>query len=85
MSMILGDYVAGFLGLGRDGSTWSMKPFDVRLRFRNGFHEHMIKPHSQPIKTPLGVPVGRGEGNHCSVEFNLLYRVRVFPSIVALL
>ena len=29
MSMIFGDYVAGFLGLGRDGNSWSMNPFDV--------------------------------------------------------
>ncbi|EKM48647.1 uncharacterized protein PHACADRAFT_214715 [Phanerochaete carnosa HHB-10118-sp] len=27
-----------------------------------------------PIKTPSGEVVGRGEGNHVSVEFNLLYR-----------
>lgn len=29
MATIFGDYVAGFLGLGRDGVTWSMNPFDV--------------------------------------------------------
>lgn len=29
MAMIFGDYVAGFLGLGRDGCSWSMNPFDV--------------------------------------------------------
>ena len=29
MAMIFGDYVAGFLGLPRDGSSWSMNPFDV--------------------------------------------------------
>ncbi|KAI0829008.1 heme peroxidase, partial [Trametes gibbosa] len=28
MAMIFGDYVAGFLGLGRDGVSWSLKPFD---------------------------------------------------------
>lgn len=33
MAMILGDYVAGFLGLGREGSSWSMRPFDVSVRF----------------------------------------------------
>ncbi|KAJ7160328.1 heme peroxidase [Mycena filopes] len=27
-----------------------------------------------PIKTKNGQEVGRGEGNHCSVEFNVLYR-----------
>ncbi|KAI0354701.1 heme peroxidase [Trametes cingulata] len=55
MAMIFGDYVAGFLGLGRDGCSWSMNPFD-------------------PITTPDGQVVGRGDGNHCSVEFNILYR-----------
>ncbi|KZS86927.1 heme peroxidase [Sistotremastrum niveocremeum HHB9708] len=54
MSVVFGDYVAGFLGLTRTGSSWSMNPFD-------------------PIKTDDGY-VGRGEGNHVSVEFNLLYR-----------
>ncbi|EJC98652.1 heme peroxidase [Fomitiporia mediterranea MF3/22] len=55
ISLIFGDYVAGFLGLGRDGCTWSMNPFD-------------------PIKTEQGEVVNRGQGNHCSVEFNVLYR-----------
>ncbi|CEL62199.1 hypothetical protein RSOLAG1IB_10281 [Rhizoctonia solani AG-1 IB] len=55
MSVILGDYVAGFLGLGRNGSSWSMQPFD-------------------PFKDPNNQPVGRGQGNHVSVEFNVLYR-----------
>ncbi|KAJ7133385.1 heme peroxidase [Mycena epipterygia] len=27
-----------------------------------------------PIKTKDGLEVGRGQGNHCSVEFNVLYR-----------
>lgn len=37
MAMIFGDYVAGFLGLGRDGCSWSMNPFDVsRHLFRGG-------------------------------------------------
>ncbi|KAJ1305568.1 hypothetical protein OPQ81_000568 [Rhizoctonia solani] len=54
MSVTFGDYVAGFLGLTRDGSSWSMKPFD-------------------PIEGSKG-EVGRGQGNHVSVEFNLLYR-----------
>lgn len=34
MAMIFGDYVAGFLGLGRDGSSWSMNPFDVSTHLR---------------------------------------------------
>ena len=29
MALIFGDYVAGFLGLTRDGCTWSMNPFDM--------------------------------------------------------
>ncbi len=29
MATIFGDYVAGFLGLARDGSSWAMNPFDV--------------------------------------------------------
>ncbi|KAI0732597.1 heme peroxidase [Fomitopsis betulina] len=29
MALIFGDYVAGFLGLARDGCTWSMNPFDI--------------------------------------------------------
>ncbi|KAF8595652.1 heme peroxidase, partial [Ceratobasidium sp. AG-I] len=36
MSVIMGDYVAGFLGLGRDGITWSMQPFDP-ITTDNGF------------------------------------------------
>ena len=56
ISLIFGDYVAGFLGLGRDGCTWSMNPFD-------------------PIVTRSdGETIGRGQGNACSVEFNVLYR-----------
>ncbi|KAI0081382.1 heme peroxidase [Panus rudis PR-1116 ss-1] len=54
MATIFGDYVAGFLGLPRDGNSWSMNPFDT-------------------IKND-NVEVTRGEGNHCSVEFNILYR-----------
>lgn len=30
-----------------------------------------------PITLKDGSVVHRGEGNHCSVEFNMLYRVRV--------
>ncbi|KAL5536114.1 hypothetical protein ACEPAF_4219 [Sanghuangporus sanghuang] len=55
ISLIFGDYVAGFLGLGRDGCTWSMNPFD-------------------PIVTQEGETISRGQGNQCSVEFNVLYR-----------
>lgn len=55
MAAIFGDYVAGFLGLGRDGNAWSMQPFD-------------------DFTTLKGDEVPRGQGNHVSVEFNLLYR-----------
>ncbi|CAE6332823.1 unnamed protein product [Rhizoctonia solani] len=55
MSVVMNDYVAGFLGLARMGSSWNMDPFN---EFRDTNH----------------VPVGRGQGNHVSVEFNLLYR-----------
>ncbi|KAL0577268.1 hypothetical protein V5O48_004725 [Marasmius crinis-equi] len=54
MSLIMGDYVAGFLGLS-EGNAWSLNAFDT-------------------IKDKNGNEVGRGEGNHCSVEFNVLYR-----------
>ena len=41
MAMIFGDYVAGFLGLARDGSGWSMNPFDVCLfSFTASFMNH---------------------------------------------
>ncbi|KAF5365312.1 hypothetical protein D9758_005455 [Tetrapyrgos nigripes] len=54
ISLIMGDYVAGFLGLS-EGNAWNMDAFD-------------------PFKDKNGYPVKRGEGNHCSVEFNVLYR-----------
>lgn len=34
MALIFGDYVAGFLGLGRSGNSWSMNPFDVGVLFK---------------------------------------------------
>ena len=71
--MIFGDYVAGFLGLGRDGNSWSMNPFDVSLILVSSTDHFSLA--FQPIKTPSGERLGRGEGNHCSIEFNLLYRV----------
>ncbi|KAF8579879.1 heme peroxidase [Ramaria rubella] len=54
ISLIMGDYVAGFLGMAV-GNAWNMNAFD-------------------PIKLKDGEIVHRGEGNHVSVEFNLLYR-----------
>ncbi|CAE6439578.1 unnamed protein product [Rhizoctonia solani] len=62
MSVVMNDYVAGFLGLTRVGSSWNMDPFDI---FRDTNHQ----------------PVGRGEGNHVSVEFNLLYRWHTVVSV----
>ncbi|KAJ7340010.1 heme peroxidase, partial [Mycena albidolilacea] len=57
MSLIFGDYVAGFLGISAvEGITSPM--FDNALG---------------PIKGRNG-PVARGEGNQCSVEFNVIYR-----------
>lgn len=46
MAMIFGDYVGGFLGLARDGSGWSMNPFDVRslvssLPASGAYHLHI--------------------------------------------
>ena len=79
MAMIFGDYVAGFLGLGRDGCTWSMNPFDVSLPLDAIHSEALNEPchcRLQPIKTKDGEVVGRGDGNQCSAEFNVLYRVR---------
>ena len=35
--------------------------------------------HGQPIKYRNGQVVERGQGNHVSVEFNILYRVRSLP------
>ena len=32
-----------------------------------------------PVKLKDGSVVTRGEGNHCSVEFNVLYRVCAIP------
>ena len=31
MSIIMNDYLAGFLGLPRDGNAWAMNAFDVGL------------------------------------------------------
>ncbi|KAJ6481195.1 heme peroxidase [Mycena vulgaris] len=56
MSLVMNDYVAGFLGLS-EGLESSL--------FNNAFG---------PIKTKEGLVVERGLGNHCSVEFNILYR-----------
>ena len=74
--MIFGDYVSGFLGLARDGSGWSMNPFDVCGLLYSFFRRKLTVAFIfQPIKMEDGQFLGRGEGNHCSVEFNLLYRV----------
>ena len=60
MSMIFGDYVAGFLGLGRDGNSWSMNPFDVSLILVSSTDHFSFA--IQPIKTPSGERLGRGDG-----------------------
>ncbi|KAJ3865441.1 heme peroxidase [Lentinula novae-zelandiae] len=54
MSLIMGDYVPGFLGIS-EGNSWNMNAFD-------------------PITNLNGTEVTRGQGNHVSVEFNVLYR-----------
>ncbi|KAJ7278558.1 heme peroxidase [Mycena rebaudengoi] len=56
MSLILNDYVGGFLGLSE------------------GLESSLLKNAFNPIKTKDGLEVERGLGNHCSVEFNVLYR-----------
>lgn len=52
----------------------------VRCEFRCNFYCIRFNTDDlsllQPIKTEDGDFLGRGEGNHVSVEFNLLYRVR---------
>ena len=70
MSCIMGDYVAGFLG-SSEGCNWNMNAFDVRLSVPPFFQ---IPKRLQVINTP-DLKVDRGQGNHVSVEFNILYRV----------
>ncbi|CAE6439322.1 unnamed protein product [Rhizoctonia solani] len=55
MSVVLNDYVAGFIGNTRTPSKWALSPFE-------------------PFRDTNHTPVGRGEGNHVSVEFDILYR-----------
>ena len=40
----------------------------------------VANPVKQPIKDQNGIVVPRGQGNHVSVEFNVLYRVRIYHS-----
>ncbi|KAJ7436075.1 heme peroxidase [Mycena galericulata] len=59
MSLVMNDYVAGFLGL--SGTSQGLES----TMFVNAFNK---------FKTKDGVEVERGLGNHVSVEFNVLYR-----------
>ncbi|TFK63858.1 heme peroxidase [Pluteus cervinus] len=61
MGLIMGDYVAGFLGLS-EGNAWNLPAFD-------------------PITLLNGKEIERGRGNHCSVEFNVLYRWHATTSV----
>jgi linoleate 10R-lipoxygenase len=70
----VGDYVSGFLGLS-EGNAWNMDAVDVCHKLVSSF-EPLPMTLLQPIKLRNGQVVERGEGNHVSVEFNLLYRVR---------
>lgn len=75
MSCITGDYAAGFLG-SSEGCAWNMKPFEVRhTSLLNSSLNRLINYISQLIDTP-DLKVDRGQGNHVSVEFSILYRVR---------
>jgi len=82
MSLIIGDYAASFLGLSA-GLFWDIHAFDVRFSALCSLrcvlnHERCSRP-IQEIKTKDGVVLPRGQGNHVSVEFNMLYRVRSTP------
>ncbi|KAJ6549816.1 heme peroxidase [Mycena capillaripes] len=56
MSLIVGDYVAGFLGISE------------------GIVSPLLDDAFSPLKGTSGQTVTRGQGNQCSVEFNVLYR-----------
>ncbi len=63
MAVFLGDYVAGFLGLGHSGNSWSINPFDVcfsSLRLHSIF---IFDFFSQPITRDDQTPVTRDQGN----------------------
>jgi linoleate 10R-lipoxygenase len=55
-SLIVGDYVAGFLGSSE------------------GFVSPLLNDAFSPLNDSAGEPVSRGQGNQCSIEFNILYR-----------
>ncbi|KAJ7327590.1 heme peroxidase [Mycena albidolilacea] len=55
-SLIVGDYVAGFLGSSE------------------GIVTPLLNDAFSPLDDSAGEPVSRGQGNQCSVEFNILYR-----------
>ncbi|KAJ7924221.1 heme peroxidase [Mycena leptocephala] len=55
-ALIVGDYVAGFLGVSE------------------GVVSPLLNDAFSPLDDSAGEPVSRGQGNQCSVEFNILYR-----------
>ncbi|KAJ1300376.1 hypothetical protein OPQ81_005195 [Rhizoctonia solani] len=52
MSVVLGDYVAGFLGLTRNKSTWSMKPFDM---FRDPNHRPVTRGRGNHVSVEFNI------------------------------
>ena len=74
------DYVGCILRMVPDLTPWHLRPLDVsrlckrtlnQMLTSNAYFHRVLQPirDSQHTMTP------RGEGNVCSVEFNLLYRV----------
>ena len=77
--MITGDYAATFLG-SAENCNWNMNPFAVCMVVL-GLLQILIERLSQPIDRD-DLVVDRGRGNHCSVEFNMLYRVCDFFVVI---
>jgi linoleate 10R-lipoxygenase len=72
------DYVGSILRMIPDLSPWHLSPLDVRAGSEVGLvpiaNECCM---SQAIRDSNHEFTPRGEGNVCSVEFNLLYRVSI--------